>query len=551
MSISRTVGPVVVAAMVMMMATAVPPVSAQEDGEARLGGSSDVVADSTVQIPQGGEIPPLHYIFADNPTNEPIRVEFVADTPTGITVEAEWEEREVPANSGVENRFGIAVGPEVAAGEYPVVVQLVRSDIESQPGRVTNLPAVQTSFTVDVTGETATIGVEAVSALSGQPVAGTLKVAAATGDGDHFEVARVEGSSLEAEVAPGEYRVSFLLGDRTLATQEVTATADDTAEVTLEVETVSFVVAAARPTLEDGRPVVVDLSASVNNEAEPITGTAVLQAVVVHQDSEVDTVTLTEADGVPLGVTEGTATYRPTQGWNEGTYQFRFQLVTSEFTLTAPDPPSLNVPPPSQGWDIRILILVVAGSLLVLLLLERLIRVIARRVRARQAHKAGRHTPDVPHSGDDTAPSQPRVGLDAAPAVKWAPPPTDPAADSTDDQPHPDPNSSPWPPDRGDEHAAHRALVPPPPSRRNDNHEPTHGGGDATRVAQSVRLAQRLADQGTLSSEWSIADAALVYWAMTSQEVRDALLSLGMSQEEYTTALTKLLQQGLLDTTSR
>lgn len=66
-----------------------------------------------------------------------------------------------------------------------------------------------------------------------------------------------------------------------------------------------------------------------------------------------------------------------------------------------------------------------------------------------------------------------------------------------------------------------------------------------------MRLAQRLADQGALAPDWSIADAAMVYWAVTSEEVHKALTSLGMDHDEYMAAISKLLHLGLLDPSSR
>ena len=58
-------------------------------------------------------------------------------------------------------------------------------------------------------------------------------------------------------------------------------------------------------------------------------------------------------------------------------------------------------------------------------------------------------------------------------------------------------------------------------------------------------MIQRLNDDGTLAPEWSISDATLIYWALTSSAFRDALDSVGMNNDEYTRAITRLLQRGL------
>ena len=113
-----------------MILVALPLVAqAQENGEERLGGGSDISSQVIVELPQGGSIPPIHYIFVDNPADEPIEVEFRAEAPPGIDIEPEWEQATIPANGKVENHFTVSVSMATAAGDYPVVVQLIRSDI--------------------------------------------------------------------------------------------------------------------------------------------------------------------------------------------------------------------------------------------------------------------------------------------------------------------------------------------------------------------------------------------------------------------------------------
>ena len=360
------------------------PALAQEAGEERLGGGSDLHGGVTVQLPQGGRLPAIHYIFADNPAGSSIEVEFRAEASPGITIEPEWENTTIPANGIVENYFAVSVAPEMAAGSYPVVVQLVRSDIEEVPGQITNIPAIQTTFTVEVSGATATVIVRSVSALSGEPVPGTITLSSKLSDGQPFEINRAEGSALEMRVAPGDYRAAFLLGGREIAAKDVAVEEDEEIEVVLEVEAISFVLAAIRPAVENGRPVVVDLITSVNNEAGPVPGPTSLRTRVLHNGIEVDLVTLKEIGDLPVGLTEAIIPYRPPDGLQPGTYVFIFELVTPEFILTAPDQPSLEVPPLGDLGQVIGLAVVI---LLILLLLALIIRAFlaARRRRKDEA----------------------------------------------------------------------------------------------------------------------------------------------------------------------
>lgn len=343
-------------------------------------------------LPQGGRLPPIHYIFADNPADTPIEVEFRGEAPIGITIEPEWETKAISANGRVDNYFAVSVTSAMANGRYPVVVQLVRSDIEEVPGQITSIPAIQTTFTVHVTGAAATVTIRSVSALTGQPVPGTITLGS-EGSGGTFEINRAQGSVMEARVAPGDYRAAFLLGEREIAAEDFTVEENQEIEVVLEVETISFVVAAIRPAEENGRPVVVDLIASVNNEAGIVLGPTSLRTRVLHNGVEVDSVTLKEIGDLPVGLTEAVIPYRPQDGLQPGTYVFVFELDTPEFILTAPEQSSLDVPPLSGlgriiGWAV--------GILLILLLLALIIRAFIAGRRRREDEAVDSTPQDLP-----------------------------------------------------------------------------------------------------------------------------------------------------------
>lgn len=556
---------------VIMITALSSPAWAQTGEDARLGGGSDIPPEVTIRLPQGGSIPPVHEIFADNPTDKAIEVEFRAEAPDGIIIDPEWEEVTIPAGGSVEDPFSVEVGTGLAPGQYPTVIQLVRSDIESEPGRITSIPAVQAAFTVEVTGEAATVTVRSVSAHSGEPVPATIVLSARHGEEGWFEVARVEGTTLESRVAPGQFRAAVLLGEREVAAEEFTVEADQTLDVEIEVETVSFVVAAVRPVTERGRLAVADLVAGVNNETEPISGDSLLQATVSHDGVEVDTVTLDELSELPTGITEAAVTYRPEEGWQEGTYRFLFELVTPAFTLAAPDQPVLEVPargldllPFLAGLDPREAIALAAVTLLGVLLIERLIRFLIRRRRSRRAttRKQGRRKraetrrlglfrrrrKSPPPSGaagswleerigpvtvqrsrwDDNNPDSPSHTAPSAPArVSDLPPASPPPRPQLTSTPDPEP-TFPMP----------TGSTPPG----------TEGGsGDATHMVEALRVVQRLHDEENLAPDWSITDATLIYWAMISPQVHDALGSVGMSEQEYLIAMRKLFTHGLVD----
>lgn len=311
--------------------------------DASLGGGSDIRSGTVVEVAAGTVIPPLHHVFADNPDDQPIEVEFRAEAPPGVEITPAGTQFRIAPGDSVTVPFAISVDEVVAPGDHPVTVQLLRSDIDAEPGQITNIPAIGTTFTLRVVGEAATITVRSRSEQSGHPVAGTLTLAAVTGPAATFEVARVDGTELSARVAPGSYRAAYLLAGRELASADTQVSAGATEQIVLEVRSVSFVLVSARPVKEDGKVVVADLVASVENHLQPLEGPVALGATVLRDGQEVDSIVLDELDGLPIGVTEATLTYRPPEGFPQGTYRFEFTLTTPEFTLTGPEEPSFTV----------------------------------------------------------------------------------------------------------------------------------------------------------------------------------------------------------------
>jgi hypothetical protein len=361
---------------------------AQTDDEASLAGSTDIPGGSVITLAQGTSIPALHHVIAENLEDQPIRVRFEANSPPGVDFTPEQTDYTIPVGGKVEARFAITVGAVVPPGDYPIVVQLVRSDIEPVPGQVTNVPAIGARFTLQVTGDAGTLTVRAVSSVDGQPVEGTLVVSTVLEDGAAFEVTRTLGSTLTATVAPGTYKAAFLLAERELTSQQVQVAANQTAEAVLEVETVSFVLVDAQPVKEHGKIVTADLVASVQNQVTPIEGGVTLRAQVFRGDRHIDTITLYEFPTLASGVTEANATYRPDQGFKPGTYRFTFELVTPDFTLRAASQPTINVPKP---FPLLRTVLLVAALLLLAVATGLWLR--RRRARTRRPPSAPKQPP--------------------------------------------------------------------------------------------------------------------------------------------------------------
>lgn len=335
--------------LVALMAAASPAATQPGDGTASLGGGSSLEGGQVIEVPAGVALPPIHHLFVENPEAHPVEVAFTAQTPQGTTVTPEWERRSLEPGETASNPFSIDVAGTAAPGDHPITVQIVRADLQTQPGTITNVPAVGARFVIRVVGTAAHLTVRAVDAHSGDPVEGTLSLSAVDADDGTVELYRTTGAELAVRVAPGRYLARFLLGDRVMARSQLEIAAGEDREIVLEVETVGFVLVAAKPLREGGRVVVVDLIASVRNDLAPVEN-ATLRAVVLHDQQHVDTVVLQDLSPLPVEITEAKTTYRPADGWQPGSYTFRFELVTPRFTLTASDQPTIGIAGGLPGW---------------------------------------------------------------------------------------------------------------------------------------------------------------------------------------------------------
>ncbi len=335
-------------AMVVASPAGARPASAQ-DGEVRLGGGSDIRSGTVIAIPAGTSIPAVHHVTADNPGSTPIEVRFRADAPKGISIRPERDSARIAPGTSARIRFSIHVDAHAPIGEHRVTAQLIRSDIASTPGSVTQIPAVGTSFVVRTDGEVGTVVVRAVGAETDQPVDGTLTLSALSDGSNPFEVAREDGSEMSVDVAaPGEYRAGYWLDGTELANQDVTVRPDSSVTVTLAVKSVSFLFARAEPETQDGSVVTAELTGVVQNQLGDVEGPATMLVQVEHEGERVDVVTLDDLPSVRTGITEAVRTYRPAGGFLPGTYRFDFELRTPEFTVRYSEPASFVVPEPSS-----------------------------------------------------------------------------------------------------------------------------------------------------------------------------------------------------------
>lgn len=359
---------------VLLVACSAGPASAQAPGEESIGGGSDLGGGLVLELPRGGELPPLHHIFASNTTARPVKIQWDAEAPQGITVTPEVERFTLQKGETRRVHFAVKVSGDMAPGDYRVEIELQRADIEQVPGQVVIRPAVAQELTVRVTGEAAVVEVQAVDDESRQPVKGTValfRVAAVEGGTRPFEVKReVEASSLSARVSPGEYEAQFLLGQLVLARAPVSAVGNETAKITLQVKTISFASADYVETRNKGDLVFIQLVANVDNKLAAVPG-ATLSAGIRRDGKLIDTEELGSYPELPIGVTEAKEQYVPAEGWKPGRYQVRFRLTSPTLDLQQNARPLVVVGGSSFPWAVVAGVVIVAVVMVLFMLRRR------------------------------------------------------------------------------------------------------------------------------------------------------------------------------------
>lgn len=312
-----------------------------------LAGGSDFAAGSSVEMPQGSKIPPIHYIYLVNETDRPIPVVWQAFTPRGIELTPEATSFTLGVGETRTTRFTVSTDNQIAPGTHPVTAQFARTDVPpNKNGEITQVPAIATEFNVIVSGDSGVIEARAVSKQDGTPVLGDLTLYAVDAGPSFFAIAETNGSFLSERVAPGNYEARFSLGSTILATGQAKVANRRTEKITLAVDTLFFNSAGADPRIIDGEVVAAELSAGFDNQYRPIPGPVKLVANVTRDDQLIETFLIEKWKRLEKGTEEPTNTYIPSDGWSAGTYRFSFEIQTPGFTVEAVDDPEIVIPGP-------------------------------------------------------------------------------------------------------------------------------------------------------------------------------------------------------------
>ncbi|MDZ4249027.1 MAG: hypothetical protein U0990_02935 [Candidatus Nanopelagicales bacterium] len=346
-----------------VVAVAGLPSQATAEPRYGIGGSSSFPASTVFSIQPGAELPPVQFLRIQNTGTGKATVEFESKVPDGITVVPDSPTADLAPMQQHDFHFAIKVEEFVPKGEYEILVEGKQTNVPHKQGKLVYKPAFAVVFKVVVPGEAGSVKVQALSSADDSAVSGGLSIAM-PGKPTPITVRETVGSTLEATLAPGDYFAVFNIPKLVNVREPFHLDANEDKTVVIKVDTVSFLVAAANKKMEEDKIVTVDLLGAVKNNVRPIEGPVTADVRVMRDGQEIDKVLLQQFPKLPTGISELRQSYRPDDGFIPGEYEFVFQLVTPDFTITAAQNPKFTVSGRSgMLWGVAAAVLVAAVAL--------------------------------------------------------------------------------------------------------------------------------------------------------------------------------------------
>lgn len=291
------------------------------------------------QIPQGGSaFGPSIYVVVSNPAlpdAEELSVKMVTAAVTSDNVPESGisiglSRVSFSLQPGAQERIDIRVdvAESVPAGQYQISVTAEPS--QGTGGSVVLLPSAGQTASLTVTGESASVVVNAVGP-SGQPVIAQVRLFRMV-SGSGYEVADSNTGSLRAKVAPGTFSAeaySLSTGAPLCdpSTFDVAAGEVDKT-ITLTVRTVYFendFVIFSNYDSATKKLLNVRTTATVTNDYETMANTEVRLIVTFNADP-LEEIRVLGPLPLPVDQTGVQWNYIPAEGWRSGLYNFKYQL---------------------------------------------------------------------------------------------------------------------------------------------------------------------------------------------------------------------------------
>jgi len=314
-------GRIVILSILLWLAGLFMPAAILAEGGLALSGSFH---GQNFVIPQGASVsgPSINVVVFNN-SSEAMKIRMLSQAPPGITISFSTQQFTIVTAGQQQVLIGVTVAPDVTPGVYDLSVT-AQSFKEGGTGIQVAGAAGQTAK-LTVTGDSAQVALRALSP-DGQPVIASVRLYHVVNQQD-TEVAFSETGTLQATVAPGDFKAASFIGGQQVAEQTFALAKGDIKTIDLKGATVYFASFGVLPAhaKDTGKLSFVQLVYTVKNIYKQVDKGDVILQVTFNGKPQAPLTLVTLS---PLAVASSGLNYNysPTDGWVNGSYDFQLQL---------------------------------------------------------------------------------------------------------------------------------------------------------------------------------------------------------------------------------
>jgi hypothetical protein len=275
-------------------------------------------------IPQGASVsgPSIDVVVFNN-GSEAMNIQMFSQSPPGVTISFSNQQFTIAPGGQKMVLIGVAVASDVAPGDYDLSVT-AQSYNEGGTGIQVAGAAGQTAR-LKVTGESARVALRALSP-DGQPLVATVRLYHVVNQ-QTLEVAYSDAGTLEATVAPGDFKAASYIGGQQVTEQTFTLAKGDNKTIDLTGATVYFASFGVLPAYarDSGKLAFVQVVYTVKNIYRQVDKGDVILQVALNNTSQ-SPLTLVTLSPLAVGSSGLNYNYTPTDGWVDGSYDFKLEL---------------------------------------------------------------------------------------------------------------------------------------------------------------------------------------------------------------------------------
>lgn len=299
--------------------------------------------------------PDIH-VTVFNHSDHDMRVKLTTHAPLGVELILSTMDLTLPLGESQRVEVGISVGPQVAPGEYDLIVT-AETLVEGEGIKLTGASQQQAKLTVS--GEAGEVNITTVSP-QGEPFIATIRLYKQVEE-QKLPCGYSQTGELKSKLTPGDYLVEAYFGGSKVAQEAFSLVADETKTITLVPQTVyveGFSVVRNYYS-ETGELAFAKIAYTINNTYQPLKDvTAVLKVSIGGKlVEETELISLPTLD---VGTTTGSQTYIPSEGWQRGTYNFKIELYAQGELCTQSTEIQMVTEPAAVATPINWLLIIVA-----------------------------------------------------------------------------------------------------------------------------------------------------------------------------------------------